>query len=370
MKRRAFTLIELMIVISLIGLLSAIAMPRFQDTTARAKVANVQGNLGNIRTSLEMFNVLNEGYPSLDLEQGTLKGLSEVYSKSELPETPGISGVPENSFVVDKRDDTGGWLYFRGSGQLYANLCNGNYTGDEVNEIWNGEFERKEDYPYFRPEVNNGGYEDGDINFNGVGHAQVNADKIPGWDAFAVGDINELIKGELSDYDNIGANGVIDELNPNGRGPLNEMNPDDKYTEDMSELKSATVEIWKSGKEGVDAAEGDRFAELASTEKTMLINDVEVRPGQEIDQSIKVRGRTNNKEDVVTFYAIADGKIIAKETVSADKSGWVDSNLKYTVPEGIKNIRVVAAVDKTGGGNPTVGGFVDQMKVEVSDSLN
>ena len=62
--KKGFTLIELMVVISIIGLLAAIVLPRFTDVTADAKVANVQGNLASLRTSIEMFNVKNEGYPA------------------------------------------------------------------------------------------------------------------------------------------------------------------------------------------------------------------------------------------------------------------------------------------------------------------
>lgn len=42
--KKGFTLTELMAVITIIGLLSAIAMPRFTNITNSAKAAQVQGN--------------------------------------------------------------------------------------------------------------------------------------------------------------------------------------------------------------------------------------------------------------------------------------------------------------------------------------
>lgn len=59
MKKRGFTLIELMIVISIIGLLSTIAIPRFAGITEDAKIASVQGNLSTLRTATAMYRAQN-----------------------------------------------------------------------------------------------------------------------------------------------------------------------------------------------------------------------------------------------------------------------------------------------------------------------
>lgn len=54
--KKGFTLIELMVTIAIIGLLAAIAIPKFTDVNNSARCANVQGNLANLRTATEAFH--------------------------------------------------------------------------------------------------------------------------------------------------------------------------------------------------------------------------------------------------------------------------------------------------------------------------
>jgi len=59
MKRsiqQGFTLIELMIVVAIIGILAAIALPAYQDYTVRAKVSEVLAKGAEIKTSIAEFN--------------------------------------------------------------------------------------------------------------------------------------------------------------------------------------------------------------------------------------------------------------------------------------------------------------------------
>ncbi|MCL5041500.1 MAG: pilin [Gammaproteobacteria bacterium] len=54
--QKGFTLIELMIVVAIIGILAAIALPAYQDYTARAKVSEVLLSMSQCRTSVtEVF---------------------------------------------------------------------------------------------------------------------------------------------------------------------------------------------------------------------------------------------------------------------------------------------------------------------------
>ena len=50
--RRGFTLIELVIVIAIIGILAALAVPKFQDMSGAAKVSATKAGLGSLRSVL------------------------------------------------------------------------------------------------------------------------------------------------------------------------------------------------------------------------------------------------------------------------------------------------------------------------------
>jgi type IV pilus assembly protein PilA len=61
-NQKGFTLIELMIVVAIIGILAAIAIPNFLNYQLKAKTAEAKTNLGAIRTSQETFNAEMDYY--------------------------------------------------------------------------------------------------------------------------------------------------------------------------------------------------------------------------------------------------------------------------------------------------------------------
>ena len=62
-KQQGFTLIELMIVIAIVGILAAIALPAYQDYTVRAKVSEAMARLAEGKTSIAEYYSANGYFP-------------------------------------------------------------------------------------------------------------------------------------------------------------------------------------------------------------------------------------------------------------------------------------------------------------------
>ena len=60
---KGFTLIELLIVVAIIGILAAIAIPNFLNAQVRAKVSRCKSDMRMVGTCLEMYRVDNNEYP-------------------------------------------------------------------------------------------------------------------------------------------------------------------------------------------------------------------------------------------------------------------------------------------------------------------
>jgi general secretion pathway protein G len=124
-RKNAFTLIEILIVVVILGILAAIVVPKFSDASTDASESTLASNLLVVRKQLELYKLEHSGqYPS------TITQLTEATDKdgkSGGDLGPYLYSVPANPFVDgDNATKVGtkkgakdvGWIYDSSTGSF------------------------------------------------------------------------------------------------------------------------------------------------------------------------------------------------------------------------------------------------------------
>ncbi len=110
-QNRAFTLIELLIVVAIIAILAAIAVPNFLEAQTRSKVSRCAADMRSMRTALEAYAVDNNQYPETDVGPQLI---DSDYSKSILrltTPTAYITSIPKSPFKEEAMGNPGSPKY-------------------------------------------------------------------------------------------------------------------------------------------------------------------------------------------------------------------------------------------------------------------
>lgn len=179
-KGKGFTLVELLIVVIILGILAAAALPQFGSSTEDAKLSTLQSNLGEMRNAIELYyHQHNSRYPGVydeadgttltaaaaDAEAAFIAQLTQYtdingkasgtkdatfkygpyLKKFQLPKNPFIDGAESNNILADiavtdvttapTASGLEGWKFYTKTGRFIANdnltLSDGTKTIDQ-----------------------------------------------------------------------------------------------------------------------------------------------------------------------------------------------------------------------------------------------
>ena len=158
MRNKAFTLVEILLVVTILGILAAIVLPIFQGNVATARESASKSNLMTLRSQIDMYMLHHNGYPpgyedgagvpiaTVTLQLIGTTTLTGSASPSTVPSDPFLYGpyvkkIPPNPFnklstiayvaeatlfsaAVD--GTSSGWLYKKETAEIVMN-----WTGND-----------------------------------------------------------------------------------------------------------------------------------------------------------------------------------------------------------------------------------------------
>ncbi|NOX57509.1 MAG: prepilin-type N-terminal cleavage/methylation domain-containing protein [Planctomycetes bacterium] len=126
---KAFTLVEVLIVVIVLGILAAIVVPQFSTASGDANLSALTTNLQTIRAQVELYRLQhNDTYPTLAAFVAQMTGRTTVAGAVGTDFGPYLMTIPANPFSgVNTVTNTGtpattlGWFYEETTGQFTAN---------------------------------------------------------------------------------------------------------------------------------------------------------------------------------------------------------------------------------------------------------
>jgi general secretion pathway protein G len=135
--KRAFTLIEILIVVVILGILAAIVIPQFTDAAQDAALSSTQSQLQTVRSQIELYRIQHQGVlPDVVTDWTDLTDIDAVTGSRYLQQAP-RNALRLNAVdtVAGTAATTGtaanvGWVWDAAEEQIYAVDMNGDVLTD------------------------------------------------------------------------------------------------------------------------------------------------------------------------------------------------------------------------------------------------
>jgi general secretion pathway protein G len=134
--RKAFTLVEILIVVVILGILAAIVVPQFTNATQDAQQGNLRAQIKSLQNQIELFKARTNAYPTLAalMAQPTIAGANTQDHWGALIDGGYIKKAPRNpaapvtdQCLISQTGGAGfGWEYDETTGTLGATYYNEN----------------------------------------------------------------------------------------------------------------------------------------------------------------------------------------------------------------------------------------------------
>ena len=216
-KQSGFTLVELIVAISVMSILSGVAVPSYITIKNRTRESGTESNMKSIATALELYNIHNDKYPSSEEGTAELKNQGYINDISDLD-------MWENQYTYESD----------GANYIYQSSGVDGEAGTEDDIIFqNGTM------------IADGGY--GNSSGSGNGGPSGPASLIASWN-MDIGSGNTIVSGDLTGIIN-GADWIVGGGRKNGKNGLkfsdkSKNNLDIGSSEDLQIVGDMSFSIW------------------------------------------------------------------------------------------------------------------------------
>ncbi|MBA3482911.1 MAG: type II secretion system protein [Pirellulales bacterium] len=139
MRRKGFTLVELVVVILILGILAGVAAPKMFNTSAKATDNGLKQTVSIVRDAIEMYQSQNGGLlPACNATGSDLILLLKPYLRGSFPKNP-LYGTAVTSGQVKgvagatlTPDELTGWMYSNATGEFIINSSDASATDGSV----------------------------------------------------------------------------------------------------------------------------------------------------------------------------------------------------------------------------------------------